>query len=71
MTKTTIYLPEQLKRAVTASAHRRGISEAELIRKAVAAAVAVDDPTRRGPVFSSDVLLADDVDVHLAGFGQR
>ncbi len=50
----------------------RGISEAEVIRQAVADAVAGDEiPRPRSALFSSDVLMADDVDAHLAGFGQR
>ncbi len=70
--KTTVYLPEDLKRAVSRYASRRGISEAEVIRQAVADAVAGDEiPRPRGVLFSSDVLMADDVDAHLGGFGQR
>jgi Ribbon-helix-helix protein, copG family len=71
VTKTTVYLPDDLKRALTSTARRRHISEAELIRQAVAAAVADEAPQRRGAVFSSDLLLADDVDAHLTGFGER
>ncbi len=72
MNKTTVYLPTDLKRAVSRYASRRGISEAEVIRQAVADAVAGDEiPRPSGPLFSSDVLIADDVDAHLDGFGQR
>lgn len=70
MNKTTVYLPDELKRAVTASARRRAISEAELIRLAIANTVDEDVP-QRGALFASEVLLADDVDSHLAGFGER
>lgn len=71
MNKTTVYLPAELKRAVSRHASRRGISEAEVIRQAVADAVAAAEiPRPRGALFSSDVLMADDVDTHLEGFGQ-
>lgn len=69
--KTTVYLPAELKRAVSRHANRRGISEAEVIRQAVADAVATEEiPRPRGALFSSEVLMADDVDTHLEGFGQ-
>lgn len=71
MNKTTVYLPDELKRAVTAAARRRSISEAEVIRQAVADAVADDEPPRHGALFASDALMADDVDSHLTGFGER
>ncbi len=68
--KTTVYFPAELKRAVSRYASRRGISEAEVIRQAVADAMADDEiPRPRSALFSSDVLMADDVDVHLDGFG--
>ncbi|MGH3568292.1 MAG: antitoxin [Pseudonocardia sp.] len=63
-------MPDELKRAVTASVRRRAISEAELIRLAIANVVDVDVP-QRGALFASEVLLAEDVDSHLAGFGER
>lgn len=70
--KTTIYFPAELKRAVRRYASRRGISKAEVIRRAVADAVADDEiPRPRGALFSSDVLMADDVDTRLDGFGLR
>ncbi len=69
--KTTVYLPDELKRAVTASARRRDISEAEVIRQAIAAAVAEAELTPRRALFASDVLMADDVDANLTGFGER
>jgi len=37
--KTTIYLPDALKAAVEADARQRGLSEAEVIRQAIAQAV--------------------------------
>ncbi|MGL5930759.1 MAG: CopG family transcriptional regulator, partial [Dermatophilaceae bacterium] len=39
MVKTTLYLPDELKVAVEASARRRGISEAEFYRQALTEAV--------------------------------
>ncbi len=72
MNKTTVYLPADLKHAVSRYARRHGISEAEVIRQAVADAVTEEEiPRPRGPLFSSDVLMADNVDAHLEGFGQR
>jgi len=68
--KTTVYLPDELKRAVTRTARGRGISEAAVIREAIADAVSRGGAALRGPVFASDVLMADDVDPHLAGFGE-
>ena len=69
--KTTVYLPDELKRAVTASSRRRAISEAEVIRQAIADAVSNEELPPRGPLFASDVLLADDVEAQLAGFGEQ
>lgn len=69
--KTTVYLPDELKRAVTASSRRRAISEAEVIRQAIADAVSNEELPPRGPLFASAVLLADDVEAQLAGFGEQ
>lgn len=71
MSKTTLYLPDDLKRALTASARRRSLSEAEVIRQAIATAVAGEDVAPRTGVFTSDVVMADDVETHLMGFGER
>lgn len=70
MNKTTVYLPDDLKRAVTNAAASRGISEAEVIRRAITDAVAQTPISLRGALFASDVLVADDVDAHLRGFGE-
>jgi Ribbon-helix-helix protein, copG family. len=35
MHRTTVYLPEEMKARLTAEAERRGLSEAEIIRRAV------------------------------------
>jgi len=68
--KTTLYLSDELRRAVAAAARRRGVSEAAVIREAIAAAVATDRPMPRAAIFRSDVLMARDVDSQLAGFGE-
>ncbi|MBN2113303.1 MAG: ribbon-helix-helix protein, CopG family [Acidimicrobiia bacterium] len=67
-TKTTIYLPEELKRGVEREARRLGQSEAEVIRRAIAAAVARPRPR---PGIIDGEPMADRVDELLAGFGQR
>lgn len=67
--KTTIYLPDELKAAVTREAKLRGSSEAQVIRDAIAAAVT--RPRPEGGFISSDVLVADRVDELLKGFGER
>lgn len=73
MNKTTVYLPEDLKRSLQRMAAESGRSEAELIREAVAAQVrASDRPRPRGRLFaSSDRALAEHADEALAGFGER
>jgi predicted transcriptional regulator len=74
MTKTSVYLPEDLKHELTLVARRRGRSEAELIREAIARLVAEegqDRPRPKAGLFTSnDPALADRVDEVLAeGFG--
>ena len=66
--KTTVYLPEELKRALEHEAARRGVSEAQLIRSAIAEAVA--RPRPRAGIIDGDPI-ADRVDEVLAGFGDR
>lgn len=66
--KTTIYLPDDLKQAVEREAARRGSSEAEVIRSAVAEAVARPRPRvgfLRGKPF------AERTDELLKDFGRR
>lgn len=67
-TKTTIYLPVELKAAVERTALRRGCSEAEVIRRAVADAV---DMPRPASGFLDGEPFADRADELLAGFGDR
>jgi hypothetical protein len=72
MRKTTIYLPDQLKRALEKAAESAGSSEATFVRQALERAVAEARPPRpRLPLFSSnDPRLAENVDDALAGFGE-
>ncbi len=54
MTKTTVYLPEGLKRALARTARRRGVSEAELLRDAVARITTeAEAPAPQLPLFRS------------------
>jgi plasmid stability protein len=73
MHKTTVYLPDDLKRALTRVAAAKGQSEAELIREALRAAVAeCAAPAPRLPLFASGKpRLAEQVDEGLEGFGEQ
>lgn len=73
MQKTTVYVPDDLKRALAQTAASRGCSEAELIREALRAVTArVTPPRPRVPLFASrKPRLAERVDDALAGFGER
>lgn len=64
--KTTIYLPEELKRAVEREAAARGVSEAELIRAAIADHV--ERPAPRVGLFTAEPM-AERVDELLGGCG--
>jgi predicted transcriptional regulator len=66
--KTTVYLPDDLKAALTRSARSRGISEAEIIRTAIADAVARPRP-RAG--FLEAEPFAERAEELLEGFGER
>ena len=73
MRRTTIYLPDDLKAALERTAASRGISEAEVVRGALAAATADQaHPRPQVPLFDSgDPMLAERVDEELAaGFGE-
>jgi predicted transcriptional regulator len=70
MFKTTIYLPDDLKEAVAEEARRRGQSEAEVIRAAVADAVKAPRSRPNAAVFSGEPI-ARQADELLEGFGQR
>lgn len=73
MVKTTVYLPESLKRGVERLAQDRGLSEAEFIRESLATAVAGSRPRPRQG-FITEPLAGDPIDWnqrdHLAGFGE-
>ena len=73
MHKTTIYLPDDLKRALERVAAARGCSEAELFREAVRTlAEEAGSPRPRLPLFKSGKRgLAERIDRALAGFGER
>lgn len=69
--KTTVYLPDDLRDAVKLVARQRGVSEAEVIRESIRAAVGAPRPRPRGGLFASGAPIADRVDEHLVGFGAR
>ncbi|HZQ02946.1 MAG TPA: CopG family transcriptional regulator [Gaiellaceae bacterium] len=73
MRKTTVYLPDELKRALELAAESTGRSEAELIREGVQEVVAKQSPPRpRIPLFrSGNPTLARRVDGLLEGFGEE
>jgi hypothetical protein len=73
MTKTTVYLPRELKQALTRTARQRGRSEADLLREAVAKVTGeADAPAPRLPLFrAKGRSIADDIDRALSGFGTR
>ena len=72
MKKTTVYLPDDLKRALTRVAAERQLSEAELLREAVATiTAAAEAPAPRLPLFrAKGPSIAGDIDKALKGFGQ-
>ena len=69
MIKTTVYLPESLKREVARQARQRSCSEAEVIRQAVRDAVSRPKP--RPGIIPGDDSWAEQVDKYLEGFGER
>jgi hypothetical protein len=71
MTKTTVYLPDELKRALARTSRERGMSEAELLREAVTKLVAEGEaPAPKLPLFrSTGGSIAANIDVALDGFG--
>lgn len=73
VTKTTVYLPDELKRDLERMAASSGRSEAQLIREAVAALTrSAAAPRPRGGLFSSgDTTHSERVDELLRGFGER
>jgi len=73
MRRTTVYLPDELKRAIERGARGEAQSEASFIRRALERAVgAAKPPAPRLPLFSSRApRLAERVDEALRGFGER
>ena len=69
MTKTTVYLPETLKRGVEQLAKQRACSEAEVIRQAIKDAISRPKP--RLAIIAGDSSWAERPDEHMAGFGER
>lgn len=70
MDKTTVYLPDELKAAVKRAARQRGVSEAQVIRESIRAAVGGAKPPRGG-LYAGSEPIARRVDELLAGFGER
>jgi hypothetical protein len=66
--KTTVYFPDELKAAIERAAVRRQLSEAEVIRQAVASALRAPRPT---PGLLEVEPFAERTDELLAGFGSR
>jgi hypothetical protein len=71
MDKTTVYLPDDLKAAVKRAAKRRGVSEAAVIRDSIRMGVGGDKPRPRGALYSGREPIANQVDEHMDGFGER
>jgi hypothetical protein len=73
MEKTTVYLPDDLKRALRREARASGRSEAELIREGIGLVTGthrIAEP--RLPLFESgQANLAEQIDEALVGFGER
>jgi predicted transcriptional regulator len=67
-TKTTVYLPDELKDRIEREARRRGLAEAEVIRTALAKGLGRPSPT--GALFSAEPFAAR-TDELLKGFGDR
>lgn len=70
MDKTTVYLPDELKAAVKRAARQRGVSEAQVIRESIRAAVGGAAAAARG-LYAGSEPIARRVDELLAGFGER
>jgi hypothetical protein len=68
MVKTTIYLPDELKRRVERLARERNTSEAEVIRAALDEYTVREQPRLRLPLFSAEPI--EDFDEAMKGFGE-
>jgi hypothetical protein len=69
--KTTLYLPADLKAALSRLARQRGVSEAEVIRASLRDAVARQRPRPRAGLYVSGDPIAHRVDELLVGFGEK
>ena len=69
MMKTTVYLPESLKKDIERQARQRSCSEAEVIRQAIQESVSRPKP--RPGIIPGDSTWAEDIDDLLEGFGER
>jgi predicted transcriptional regulator len=69
--KTTLYLPADLKAALTRLARQRGVSEAEVIRESLRDTVARQRPRPRAGLYASGDPIAHRIDELLTGFGER
>jgi Ribbon-helix-helix protein, copG family len=67
-TKTTVYLPDDLKASIEREAQRRGVAEAEVIRSALVAGLS--RPAPRGGIITGPPI-AEHLDELLGGFGDR
>jgi Arc/MetJ-type ribon-helix-helix transcriptional regulator len=72
MRKTTVYIPDDMKRSLGHVAAARGVSEAELIREALRMITSQAlPPAPRLPLFKSGKpRLSERVDEALSGFGE-
>jgi metal-responsive CopG/Arc/MetJ family transcriptional regulator len=69
--KTTIYLPDELKKRVERTARRQQRSEAEVIRAAIEQFTNAEPPRPTLPLFKSGAVVPiDDWDDALRGFGE-
>ena len=69
MLKTTVYVPDALKRRIESLAERTGRSEAEVIRNALEAYTTREAPRPRTGLFSAPPIT--DWDEAMRGFGER
>ncbi|CAA9492934.1 MAG: hypothetical protein AVDCRST_MAG12-2199 [uncultured Rubrobacteraceae bacterium] len=72
MKKVTVYLPDDVRAALSRLAIERGVSESRLVREAVAGLIwRMEAPKPRLPLFhSGDPTLAERFEEELVGFGE-
>jgi hypothetical protein len=73
MRKTTLYLPDELKKRIEKVARTSGKSEADVIRDAISNAMAAGAPVPRIPLMAAglgDPTIAANVDALLESFGR-